>query len=136
MFLYGTAELFTDSRQSTMFTSVNGHLSGIFGSARGVRCLNSFVGRPDKPKSGLTRVECTAFSKISISYMVRSPTSLEEIKNQQPGHSFMHLSSCFIWVLLGLSLTCSAPPPVCYHQKTLDIFFCRGCRLANENQFY
>ena len=30
--------------------------------------------------------------------MVRSPTSLEENKNQQPGRSFMHLSSCFIWL--------------------------------------
>ena len=34
-------------RQNTMFTSIGSRLTGISGSTRGARCLNSFVGRPD-----------------------------------------------------------------------------------------
>ena len=41
------AELFTDTRQNTVSTSVGGYLSGISGSAGCARCLNSFAGRPD-----------------------------------------------------------------------------------------
>ena len=37
------AELFTNTRQNTMFASVGSRLSGMFGSARGAGCLNSSV---------------------------------------------------------------------------------------------
>ena len=59
VFLYGKAELFTAAGQNTVLTSVGSHLSGISGRARGDGFLNSFVGRSDKPNSGLTRSEKT-----------------------------------------------------------------------------
>ena len=44
---WSMAELFTDTPQNMVFASAGSHLSGISGSKRGVRCLNSFVGYPD-----------------------------------------------------------------------------------------
>ena len=65
MFLYRTAELFTDTRQNMVFTGISSHRSG------STRSLNSFVGRPDKPKSGLREVECISEKGISKSYSLR-----------------------------------------------------------------
>ena len=62
MFLHGTAELFTDTRQNTVFTSVGGHLSDIAGSTRSARRLNSFVGRPDS-LPGLTEIRINEIRK-------------------------------------------------------------------------
>ena len=69
MFLYETAELFTDTRQNTVFTSVGSHLFDISGSTRGAR-LNSFVGRLDSlsvsTRSGKTRVKGNLFSLLQM----------------------------------------------------------------------
>ena len=46
-FSHGTAELFTDTQQNTVFKSVGSYLFGISGSMRGACCSNSFVGSPD-----------------------------------------------------------------------------------------
>ena len=47
--LHGTANLFTNTQQNPAFVSVGSRLSGISGSKRGARCLNSFVDCLDSP---------------------------------------------------------------------------------------
>ena len=62
VFLYGTTELFSDTRQNTAFTSVSSHVSGILAArAASVVWIHLSAVRthcPWKPKSRLTRVEC------------------------------------------------------------------------------
>ena len=61
------AELFTNTRQNTVFTSVGSRLSGMLGSARGIHLWAFRTHCSDKPKFGLsrsgkTRVKCNQIS--------------------------------------------------------------------------
>ena len=65
VFLYGTVELFTDTRQNTMFTRVGSHLSCVSGSMRDTPCLNSFIGRTDL-LSGKTEIRINQVRKSKV----------------------------------------------------------------------